>query len=182
MNQAYNRSVGDWPSFPAYDLMYTDPPWNEGIMKLFQKSAMVKTGRASKETMKDALNQLFASAHRDKPMLVEFSARGWDKVVEIGKYCGHRYTGHALALQCNGKPMVVLSFNTDYLTPTLGLDEEGCIRAAIAALKPGLVFDPFAGLGVTAEIIIKCGARFIGGEMNGARYAELKKVIDKSNQ
>lgn len=68
------KEVGGWDNFPEYDVLYCDPPWGEGIMKLFQRMARQAGVAVPSQTHAGALASLFGKADKGRPIFVEYSA------------------------------------------------------------------------------------------------------------
>jgi DNA modification methylase len=176
MSQAINKNIMDWTEFPEYDLLYTDPPWGTRMVKWFNGLYAKDTGQAANDTFSDLYNQLAARARLDKPLLIEYQVKGWEEIVEIMMRSGHAFTGKHERLQSMGRPFVILSFNCSV---TFGEQTKGfdLVIEAVRQLNAKTVFDPFAGIGKTAEAVIKAGASYIGSEYNPKRFEKLQKVI-----
>ena len=166
----------DWAEFPQYDLLYTDPPWGTRMVKWFNGLYAKDTGEAASDTFSDLYNQLAARARLDKPLLIEYQVKGWEEVVEIMMRMGHTFTGKHERLQSMGRPFVILAFNAN---ATFGEQTKGfdLVKEAVRQFNAKVVFDPFAGIGKTAEAVIEAGATYIGSEYNPKRYSKLKAVI-----
>ena len=51
------------------------------------------------------------------------------------------------------------------------------IKQTVTSLNAQVVFDPFAGIGNTAKAVRSVGAKYVGSEINPARYKQLIKVL-----
>ena len=131
--EVYCRSVSSG-AFPNYDVLWTDPPWNEGMMKIFQRMSLISTGQSAGENLHDALHALFSHASVSKPMYVEFSQITYQKVIPIAESYGHKLAGVTEAMQENGKSYVILSFNTHHVVQAKQGSKN--IIHTIRALKP----------------------------------------------
>lgn len=178
MITAYHKDIKDWQEFPDYDLLYCDPPWEERMSKFFDTMNLKQNGKITVTNHEGIMKHLAALANTKKPMVIEYSIKGSDKIISIMIGAGHHHTGSYYATQTSGRPHILLAFNADIpLSSNLKGDE--CITATLDIVKPKTVFDPFAGIGFTAAAVSKWGADYIGSEYNYARYLRLKKTAEK---
>lgn len=177
----YRRAVGEWDAFPAYDVIWCDPPWGEGMLRLFARMAEKAGFSAPRNNIHEVLTDLFRLADRRKPLFVEYSHKGTAVPLGIAHHLGHTLQGVTHGTQTNGKPFVVLNFNTAGYTVPDHVEGWDAVRHMIRTLEPRTVFDPFAGLGKTAEVVASEGAHYIGSEMNPDRYRRLVKVAERMN-
>lgn len=176
-----NRAVGDWDLFPEYDVLWCDPPWGEGMLRLFARMAARVGHLPPADNLYAVLGALFRLADKRKPLFVEYSHKGTSVPLGIACSEGHRLERVSHCTQTNGKPFVVMNFNTPHYTVpdyTVGFD---VVRGTVEALKPQVVFDPFAGMGKTAEAVVSAGACYVGSEMNPDRYRKMCKVAERVN-
>lgn len=167
-------------SFPKYDILYCDPPWEQRMVKYFQTIMKKQSGAVADNDINDILITLAQNSHANKPAFIEYSEKGTDRVIDKMEKFGHQHTKTVRLLQENGKPYNLIIFNVsiEISSQLKGFD---VIREVIRHIKPNIVFDPFAGIGQTANAVLKCGCVYIGHEINPARYKRLKAVIDKHN-
>jgi hypothetical protein len=177
MSEAHNRDILDWGQFPAYDLLYTDPPWGDRMVKWFNKKQLKDTGVESRHTLDQIMNHLAALADPRKPLVIEYEIKGWGYVVATMREHGHRFAKCVEAMQSMGRPFVILTFNTD-MEIDASLKGFALVEDAVKKSGAKTVFDPFAGIGQTAKAVHRAGAEYIGSELNAARFAKLKAVID----
>lgn len=177
----FHRAVGDWDVFPYYDVLWCDPPWGEGMLKLFVRMAERAGGSPPGDNLHRVLTDLFSRASRQKPLFVEYSHKGTSLPLSIAEHLGHTLHTVSHCVQENAKPFVVLNFNTPAYTVPDGARGFDVVRGMVKALRPHIVFDPFAGMGKTAEAVASAGAQYIGSEMNPDRYAKLMKVAARIN-
>ena len=175
MNEAINIDIMDWQEFPKYDILWTDPPWGERMVKFFQKLA-AQHGKDVNHTLPDLVNHLASKATNQKPLFVEMNMKGYEEVNKIITAKGHKLNNITHAQYKDKRPYVILAYNTNILIPD-GLEDGQNIAYAIEHLKPQTVFDPFAGIGVTARHVISAGASYIGSEVNPNRYAKLVRAV-----
>ena len=178
----FRRAVGEWESFPDYDVLWCDPPWGEGMLKLFARMARNAGHDPPADNLHGVLSSLFRLASTKKPLFVEYSHRGTDVPMRIAEHFGHTLAGVTYGVQTNDKPFVVLNFNTGGYTVPDNARGWDAVKHMIATFRPGVVFDPFAGLGKTAEAVVRAGATYIGSEMNPDRYRRLAEVAERLNR
>ena len=164
--------------FPEYDILYCDPPWEDRMVKFFQTQLKKDTGLIVENDIDVILNKLAFLANCNKPAFVEYSILGTDRVISHFQNNGHKHIETILGHQKNGLPYNIISFNTSFKLPE---NPKGfnSVSYVVKGLKPNVVFDPFAGIGKTAEAVYKSGASYIGYELNPKRYEKLMKVISK---
>jgi hypothetical protein len=173
---ARHVAVSDWPAFPVYDICFTDPPWNAGIMRRFQRLAVEQGGSTSNDTLGQALGSLFRKAWVNRPLFVAYGMTAKALPMRLARENGHRLDAVSVCVQTNGKPFVILNFNTPRYTVPDGLRGYETIAHAVRAFVTPVVFDPFAGIGRSAAAVLGAGGSYIGGEMNAARYRKLEDV------
>jgi hypothetical protein len=47
MTKNYNKNILDWDVLPQYDLIWTDPPWQDRMVNWFQNKMEKDTGAVS---------------------------------------------------------------------------------------------------------------------------------------
>ena len=179
MVKAYNKDIMDWEEFPYYDVMFTDPPWQQQALSMFQTMLKKNTGIVKSHTIDQILTQLAKLSSTNKPCIIAYSVKGSDLVIETMKRHGHTYNGTYERMQSMGRPHVLIVFN-DFenvikIPDAKGLDIVTKTLEAIPFV--GIVFDAFAGIGKTAEATQKAGWQYIGSEINASRFAKLVKVL-----
>jgi hypothetical protein len=176
MSQALNMDIMEWEKFPTYDLLYTDPPWGLRMVKWFNTQHRKDTGTEPQNTWNDIFHQLASLADPTKPMVIEYQVKDWQEVVRVMVEHGHNFVKKTDGEQSNGRPFVLLHFNCyfDFAPNLKGFD---FVRDCVKKLQPKVVFDPFAGLGKTAEAVHQAGSSYIGSEMNPARFKSLQRVV-----
>lgn len=166
----------DVVSFPDYDLLWSDPPWDNTAFwdTIYKKH----TGKKTVHTNDGIYSKLFSLAHKNKPMLIEYSIhKDYNSVISLAEHLGHKNVQKITVTQSNGKPQILLLFNTDYRLKD-GLKGFDNITNTVKEMKPKQVFDAFGGIGQTANAFLRAGADYIGYELNPERYKRLKAVID----
>lgn len=175
-SQAFNRDIMQWENFPNYDLLYTDPPWGNRMVKWFETLEAKDTGVKHENSLERILNHLGSLADKNKPMIVEYAVKDWQFVVEVLEKQGHKLYKKVDGIQSMGRPFVLLVFNVKYDFKD-GLKGAEYPHEAVKDLKPRVVFDPFAGIGFTAKAVQSAGADYIGSEINGKRFKQLQAVV-----
>jgi len=134
------------------------------------------TGKVQDERIENLISKLATCTPSRIPVFIEYSVKGHELVIEIMQTRGgHFFNQAVMSTQANGNPFMILSFNNTYNFPGTMKGFQN-IRHAIDVFKPQVIFDPFAGIGQTAKMVISCGVTYIGSEVNPARYSQLKKV------
>ena len=156
------------------DFTFTDPPWEQGLVKMFETLAHRDAGLERPGNDIDAiLKQLFTLAPL-APCFVEYSVKGHERVIAAGKERGHVHSWTLEAVQTTGKPYVIVAFNTRMPKPQDTLQGWEFLEKAMEFHKPARVFEPFAGHGQHTRRMVKHGARVIASELNPARAQKLK--------
>jgi hypothetical protein len=171
----YHKDIMDWDEFPKTDMVWTDPPWENRMVKFFQTMNRKQTGAVVEHNLDDILNQLARLSPVSKPVFIEYSTKGIEKVLEIMKRHGHKHNRITIARYAQDRPYAVLSFNCHIKIPE-GLYGIGSIQYVLRELKPKSVFDPFAGIGVLCKAVRDMGIEYIGSEFNEARFNRLKEI------
>ena len=167
----------EWEIFPEYDIIWTDPPWEQKMVNFFE-TMMFKTGQPKPMNSSDGIiKQLAMLAHLNRPVFIEYSLNGSETVIEIMVKAGHLFCNKVLSTQENGKPYCILVFNSIDFEPDGQKQGFKIIDFTCEHLNFNTVFDPFAGIGKTAKSFIKHGKTYIGSEINTARFDKLKNII-----
>jgi hypothetical protein len=176
MSKAFNKDIMEWESFPEYDLLYTDPPWGERMVKWFNNLNEKDTGHKPSTDWKTIFDQLGRLADTSKPMVIEYQVKDWQDVVTVLRSHGHYFVKKTDGTQSMGRPFVLLHFNCefDFEDNLKGFEY---VTDCVKKLEPKVVFDPFAGIGQTANAVQKAGASYIGSEMNPERFKKLKRIV-----
>lgn len=174
-----NIDIMNVSSFPNYDIVYCDPPWEQKMVKYFQTIMRNQVGVIANNDINDILKQLARLSSTRKPVFVEYSVKGTDRVISIMKKAGHKHNFTNELLQHNGKPYHLIVFNSD-IRIRGALKGFNVVTEVMNKTKPKIVFDPFAGIGKTAKTVLNAGSAYIGYEMNKTRYNRLKIVIDEN--
>ena len=177
MNKAYNRDILDWDSFPDYDIICCDPPWEQKMVNYFE-TLMFKSGQIKPQnTIIDILQKLAKLSHKNKPVFIEYSIKGYKKVIDTMVNEGHLFYSCVESLQENGKPYCILVLNSIDFEPDGTKQGFNIIDFTCDNFKFKTVFDPFAGIGKTAKRFIKNNKTYIGSEINTQRLNKLKEVL-----
>jgi len=156
------------------DMTYTDPPWGQGLVKMFETLAFKDAGvERPGNLIVNILARLFSLSPIGKPIFVEWSVKDAMMVRGIGQDHGHVCKHMDVVTQTNGKLATVVSFNTEM---TIDYPKRGYefMFAALDYHKPKCVFDPFAGHGQHARRIINRGIDVVAAEFNPARARKLQ--------
>jgi hypothetical protein len=156
------------------DMTFTDPPWEQGALTMFETLAFKKADlpRPGRK-IDDVLAALFSLAPAGCPIFVEYGSKTFQRVVRIGVEHGAAYSKTMQSIQSNGSPFVVVEFNSDIEPPSV-MKGYSVLMKAIATHKPSCIFEPFAGTGRHAAHMIGAGVDVIASELNP--HAALKFV------
>ena len=155
-------------SFPDYDIVYCDPPWEQRMVKFFQTTMRKQTGKVADNTIEGILSKLGQLCLTDKPVFVEYSVKGSDRVVSIMEAAGHKHFRTVAGFQTNKSPFAIISFNTDVDIGDGVVGWDG-VRRAVELTGAKVVVDPFAGIGQSAKAFVEAGVTYHGYELNPAR-------------
>jgi hypothetical protein len=164
----------DYSEFPEYDILYTDPPWENRMVKVFQTMLKKDTGIVKNHDIVAILTQLARLAKTDKPAIIEYSQRGVELVIQIMAAHGHRYIKTYQCTQKNKAPFVILTFNVDVPIDN-SVTGYNIVTQTLIKTPYNVVFDPFAGIGQTKKAVNMAGKSYIGSELNPKRYLQLIK-------
>lgn len=176
MNKAECKDIMDYTSFPEYDMIWCDPPWEDGMVKYFQTLNKKQTGRLVNNQIDGILDTLFRLAHKGKPIAVEYSVKGHERVIRYAEKYGHQHFHTTYAKQENGITSVIIFFNTEFKLPDNVMGYANTILG-VEGIGAKHVFDPFAGIGRTARAVLKAGATYHGSELNESRYKKLCTIL-----
>jgi len=154
------------------DLTFTDPPWEQGLVKMFETLAQRDAGLPKPGNTIDAiLHRMFELAPK-APCVVEYSVKGHTRVLEAGHAGGHLDGRVCHATQTNGKPYVFIIFNSGMPLPRNPKGWE-MIDHVFEYHKPTKVFEPFAGHGQHTRRFVEHGADVIASELSPHRAQKL---------
>ena len=175
MIKNYNKDILDWDFLPEYDLMWVDPPWQDRMVKWFQSKLLKETGVVDDSTLDAIINKLGELASSSRPLIVEYSDAGSEHIVSLLVSNGHTFYKKFYCVQSNNRPFVILVFNSllDIKTEFKGSQ---IITETLKSTDCNVILDLFAGIGFTANAVIKANKTYIGSEINPKRYSKLIKV------
>ena len=166
-------------------VLYTDPPWGDGLMKMFatmNKKMTGKTGNITFSRMLDSLISIIKN-NVDGYVFIEMGRNFGEETLSIIEPYLYNVKLHIVVY---GKGTSVLISGTTRSDLELDIDLNGLsgleiINKSLRGLvKPNdIVLDPMCGLGLTAKIVKKLGCSFYGNEMNEARLLKTIKVLEK---
>lgn len=162
-------------SFPEYDMIYCDPPWEQRMVRFFETQMKKQTGEVVENQIDEILTSLGRLSSTDKPLFIEYSVKGSDRVIEIMKRYGHKHRQYVECTYSRNLTYAIMSFNTNAIMYD-GKKETQTLDLLIDQIKPNVVFDPFAGIGVLAKAVNKKGVKYIGYEVNRARFERMIKI------
>lgn len=173
-----NIDIMNVEEFPNYDIIYTDPPWENNMVKFFDTQRKKLTGVETNNNIQDILEKLATLSNKNKPIFVEYSIKGSEALIDIFVKKGHTFSNKVIGLQSNKKPYIIICFNTDFILKE-NLIGGKIVEYVINGMKPNTVFDPFAGIGFTAKLVLRCGSKYIGYEYSKARFDRLNLICEK---
>lgn len=174
MNENKNIDIMDVKNAPSHTMIWTDPPWENRMVKWFETKLVKDTGEERpNNTIEQILDKLASLADPNKPCFIEYGIKGYDKVMDAMIRYGHTIKESVVREQSSGNPYVILSFNTDRQIPKAKSHE--IITKVVATFENPVVWDPFAGLGVTRKAVESGGGSYIGYEINKARFDRMNQ-------
>mgnify|MGYP003631499596 FL=1 len=171
----YNKDIMDWNEFPAYDMIWCDPPWEQRMVKYFETVMRRDSGREASNTITNIINKLGSLASTEKLIVVEYGIKGHELVIRLMEEKGHRFISKHERTY-DKRPFLVLVFNREIEMYDTKNESELITKTLLGLKDIKTVFDPFAGIGFTAKAVRKAGIKYIGSEINPARFEKLKKV------
>lgn len=158
------------------DITFTDPPWEQGLVRMFETIQKKQTGiEPPGNDINEILKRLAALAPSDKPAFVEYGLKGYERVIVHMEDVGHRLHRVQPALQVNGKPYVILCFNTDIPDFEREPKNWDMLNRVNEYHKPKWVFEPFAGQGMHVGKWHKHGVNVRASELNPYRASKIVK-------
>ena len=150
------------------------------MIRYFNSKALKEANLTPRECkIQDIIGALARLSHKNRPIFIEYSLKGSDKVIDIMTSNGHTYletTHHSYYMGGKERPHVLISFNTDKVIE-YSLDDKTLIKYVMGLMKPNVVFDPFSGIGFTGKQVNSCGIEYIGYEFNPERHKKMLKVV-----
>ncbi len=175
------------------DVVYVDPPWGPGLLKMFEtfnRRAGGAQAAADFDAFTDRLMQVCRAAAKGV-VFIEYGIAYGEYVQERARKAGLRALGRARTVYKGGKGVLpqdlhVFTVGGDTLPGGYleGLEGQPAGKWAYAAVEPfavpgGVLFDPCCGLGMSARIAKRHGMRFYGVELNQSRAERTAKVVGK---
>jgi hypothetical protein len=185
-------------------VMYTDPPWGQGMMKYFANKRAQDTGIDTPIMDYQELLVVvcrYAKAAVAGPVFIEYGLR-WDAEVRAvaaqaglqwlatlqTRYSGGKLPQHLHIFWANGTPApdFVATIGSEAYRARMAASKGGATNPT-AALQPfattdAIVVDPCCGLGVVAKAAIGLKMRFFGNELNVVRAARTREVLLKDRR
>ena len=160
------------------DMTYTDPPWENRMVKWFETDMRKKGFEPPKNDINKIIERLFYLAPKDAPIFVEYGKKGFERVINIGKDFGFDFVQKIFGYQTTKQPFVVLQFNSDLPMPKTAINGFDVLELAIKHHEPTRIFEPFAGLGITSKIMDKYNLDIVAAELNPGRAKKLKEKFN----
>lgn len=175
MIKAHCIDIMNIKEFPPYDIVYTDPPWEQKMVNTFETMMVKAGGVRAGNNIDSILDKLAKLCNSNKPVYIEYSVKGFERVITHMGNHGHKLNVVSKHIYAVNSPYVVMSFNTSKPLPN-GFKNHAVIDYVMNIEKPKIVVDPFAGIGRFAKVISKHGIDYIGYELNPSRYERLKMI------
>jgi hypothetical protein len=182
-----SEGLADLMGSDMADVFYSDPPWGEGLVKMFETMNLKSTGAAKEGLSLDSFNKHFFEAIRRYARNLVAIEYGFKFEKEVPMWAAAYGLNHAATLPCfyDGKKMRPMHLHVFYLhepievPATLAAEIQATQGSAMVLAflrhfgRPGqVVLDPCAGLGATtARASCQAGMVFRGNELNAARAA-----------
>lgn len=181
------------------DIIYSDPPWGDGLIKVFAGMAAKATGREQRVVPnKELLAHFFqiAKIHKPKFLLVEYGIKWRQDVTEAGLQAGFVRHGIIPLFYKSGaklSPLDLHLFSAAGVAYPEGYEErvkntsgyntlKAAIPPLIASIGAKTILDPFCGLGYTAQAAVDFDLQFFGNELNPARLAKTEARLVKGKK
>lgn len=160
------------------DMTYTDPPWENRMVKWFETDMRKAGYTPPANDIDEIIDRLFELAPSGKPLFCEYGKKGFERVIKIGKARGFEFVRTVFGIQISKHPFVILQFNSDLPKPVQAIHGFDLLEHAIKWHEPSTIFEPFAGLGVTAKIMMDMNCHVIANEINPKRATKLKERLN----
>lgn len=179
------------------DLIYTDPPWGDGLIKAFERLRIKKDGTPPSEPIMEVSNflcNLFILCYRKAKnvMFVEYGNKWAKEVITAATKAGFKYGTTIQTYYGNYKPHQIIIFYKNQKPDFTYLDSikkngtgiKNTVKFMAEISSPFLkandtVFDPCAGLGLTGRMARSLNCKFIGNELTKFR---LDKCIEATTK
>lgn len=177
MTDAVDRLMDDGRA----DLLYTDPPWNEGILSVFKKWA----GCTARWTFKELYVRLARVARRyvDGWVIVEIGKQRISLLAETMREEG-LYEHTVFPCRYGQAGFFYLWIGHTYrsweggMAQRAELTDDGFVRRFFK--RDETVLDPMIGLGATARMALDQGAVCYGLELNPGRLSKTVDLVRRS--
>ncbi len=160
------------------DMTYTDPPWENRMVKWFETDMRKKGYTPPKNDIDEIISRLFELAPSGKPTFIEYGKKGFERVINIGRDHGFDFVRKIFGYQTTKQPFCVLQFNSDLPQPKKAINGFDVLELAIKHHKPSCIFEPFAGLGITSKIMDGWGVDIVAAELNPGRAQKLQEKFN----
>lgn len=162
------------------DLMFTDPPWNDGNAKAFRTKSGVD-GESGKRVDVASLISLVLGIAAERRILAY--CEGGVKEQEMNKRIIERLGGkvakvYSITYMSAKRPCLLYAADfreipkDDYVDGINGRDEAYVEDAVVSHHMPKLIIDPCGGRGGTAHCAARHGVRSLTSELSPYRMAE----------
>lgn len=168
------------------DVIYTDPPWGDGLVKRFASMANREAGLdvipTAFATLIDRLGEIIDLV-KPKDVFIEMGTR-WTPPVEdmLRQRSGHFWSGEYAYAGTRPFTLFGAAIGPHNAPQPPSKDLHGVPLVIDALDLPPdrlTVLDPFCGNGYTAQAALKNGLAFVGNEINPARAAKTLQVLQR---
>ena len=168
-----------WLRDLGYDLVYSDPPWNQGNMRSFRTKAALLDDMPfarfldSFADLVSAVPEAYVETSTfDRDISQDAIGRHLESrgMYRVEQWIGTYYKRHPMLLSRWGH--VGMSLPAFAGLDLSGYDDDDMPDAVLARYSGKTVFDPCTGQGLTARAAYRQGHRFIGTELHPRRMAD----------
>lgn len=195
-NRLYNYSIEDPKlhtalSLTSIDVLYCDPPWGDGHMKLFATMMEKQTGtrpdQISFQALLDALVKLALTGPGPQGRtFIEIGPRWTDTVASaLDERLPNVRVHNGFVYGSGNRPLSVISAGAPWAKPDgIGLKGYGMVKDIVKSVaKPGgVLLDPCCGHGYSAAAALEAGMSFIGNEFNPVRLERTRTLIRRMGE
>ena len=174
------------------DLVYTDPPWGQGLLKYWQTKNKKDTGSNTRLINHDLfLKKLFSILFKysRNNVFVEYGKQWRDQIVHMGVATGFKHGGLAITYYRSGsviRPSDIHLFTKNNSSVSGEMKKnalelkgyplvESCFKEY--GLEKGIALDPMCGMGYSAKAAISMDMKFYGNELNSKRLEKTKTIF-----
>lgn len=192
-HKLFNQSIDevDWNDIlqgKKVNVLYTDPPWGDGLVKMFTTMAEKASGTHLRAlSYQECLLEIkkIIDNHVEGFVFVETGVKWIPETLDILRDSLHNIRSFDVKYLSGGiwrpSKIIVGSTSSEYkfiedLTDRTDLD---LVNTAVSHcyFEGGILLDPFCGLGLSARAALLNNMKFIGNELNIKRLEKTLKVL-----